>query len=157
MWATPERSHILESMTLPKSLKAWRYAQQLAVECSRACRSVPDVDQRALADRLRRAAYAVPIAVAAGHTEPSPSRAARRYRQARQSLAELIAGLELAKDLEYIPLVAFARLEALGEEVGRTLYGLARSSETAGAAGPRRVTSAAPSAPVPGDSDASRT
>ena len=142
-------------MTPPTGLKAWRYAQQLAVECSRATKAIPDADQRTLAEQIRRAAYAVPVLVAAGRAEDSRNRAGRRYRRARQRLAELVAGLELAKDLEYIPLVAFARLEALAEEVGRTLYGLAQST---GAARVRRrpLTPGVPSGAAPPGSDASR-
>lgn len=51
----------------------------------------------------------------------------RRYLDtARSSLAEVETIIELARDLEYVQPVGFARLEALASETGRTLYGLLR-------------------------------
>lgn len=109
-----------------RSLKAWQHAQRLAVECARAARTFPDYEQGALADQLRRACYSVPLNIAEGCMRLG-TREYRRYLDtARSSLAEVETIIELARDLEYVQPVGFARLEALASETGRTLYGLLR-------------------------------
>ena len=42
-------------------LKAWQHAKQLAVECARAATMFPPEERFALADQLRRAAYAADV------------------------------------------------------------------------------------------------
>lgn len=107
-----------------KTLKAWQHAQRLAIECSRAARNFPEYEQTALADQFRRACYSVPLNIAEGNTRLG-ARECRRYLDtARSSLAEVETIIEMAKELEYISPVEFARLEALCTETGKTLYGL---------------------------------
>jgi four helix bundle protein len=114
-----------------KTLKAWQHAQRLAIECSRAAIRFPDYEQGALADQLRRACYSVPLSIAEGNTRHG-SRECRRYLDtARSSLAEVETIIEMAKELEYISPPAFARLEALSNETGKTLYGLLRKMSDA--------------------------
>ncbi len=109
-------------------LKAWKRAQQLAVECSQAALAFPEHEQPGLAAQLRRACYRIPLNLAEG-TARRDSRAYRSYLEtARGSLAEVMAILELAKDLRYVEMVKFARLEALADDVGKMLYGLLRAS-----------------------------
>lgn len=107
-------------------LKAWKHAKALAVECARAAKNFPDYERDGLADQLRRAAYSIPINIAEG----SARRGSREYRKfldtARASHAEVVTILEIAKDLEYIPLVRYAKLDALADETGKTLFGLLR-------------------------------
>jgi four helix bundle protein len=114
-----------------KTLKAWQHAQRLAIECSRAAIRFPDYEQGALADQLRRACYSVPLNIAEGNTRHG-SRECRRYLDtARSSLAEVETIIEMAKELEYISPPDFARLEALSNETGKTLYGLLRKMSDA--------------------------
>lgn len=109
-----------------KTLKAWQHAQRLAIECSRTARNFPDYEQAALADQLRRACYSVPLNIAEGNTRHG-TRECRRYLDtARSSLAEVETIIEIARELEYVSPVEFARLEALTNETGRTLFGLLR-------------------------------
>jgi len=114
-------------MSTHKSLKAWQHAQVLAVECARAARHFPPEEQGALADQLRRAAYSAALNIAEG----SGRRGSREYRKfldfAKGSLDEIDAILEIARDLGYLELSTFARLEARREEAAKTLYGLLRS------------------------------
>jgi four helix bundle protein len=114
-----------------KTLKAWQHAQRLAIECSRAAIHFPDYEQGALADQLRRACYSVPLNIAEGNTRHG-SRECRRYLDtARSSLAEVETIIEMAKELEYVSSPDFARLEALANETGKTLYGLLRKMSDA--------------------------
>lgn len=86
----------------------------------------PDYEQDALADQLRRAGYGVALNIAEG----SSRRGSREYRKfldtANSSLAEVETALTIARDLEYIQLAEFGRLEALATETGKTLFGLLR-------------------------------
>jgi len=107
-----------------KSLKAWQHAQRLAIEGVRVSRRFPDYEQTGLADQLRRACQSVPLNIAEGNTRYG-SRECRRFLDtARGSLAEVETILEMARELEYMSVVEFARLEALTNETGRTLWGL---------------------------------
>ena len=109
-----------------RTLKAWQHGQRLAIECSRAARNFPDYEQGALADQLRRACYSVPLNIAEGNTRHG-SRECRRYLDtARSSLAEVETIIEMAKELGYVSLAEFGRLEALANETGKTLFGLLR-------------------------------
>jgi four helix bundle protein len=121
-------------MSTHKSLKAWQHAQVLAVECAKAARHFPPEEQGALADQLRRAAYSAALNIAEG----SGRRGSREYRRfldiAKGSLDEVDAILEIARDLGYLELSAFARLEARREEAAKTLYGLLRSVSASAAA-----------------------
>lgn len=113
-------------MAFYKTLKAWQHAQRLAVECARAAKNFPDYEQDALADQLRRGAYSVVLNIAEGNAR----KGSREYRKfldtAHGSLAEVETLLGLARDLEYVEPVEFARLEALASETGKTLFGLLR-------------------------------
>ncbi|MDP3775403.1 MAG: four helix bundle protein [Gemmatimonadales bacterium] len=116
-------------MASHRNLKAWQHAKTLAVDCVAAARRFPPEDQGALADQLRRAAYGAALNIAEG----SGRKGARDYRKflinARGSLDEVEAILEIARDVEYLDLSTFARLEARRDEAAKTLYGLIRAVE----------------------------
>ena len=120
-----------------KALKAWQHAQRLAIECSRAALRFPDYEQHALADQLRRSCYSVPLNIAEGNTRHG-SRECRRYLDtARSSLAEVETIIDIARELGYLSPPDFARLEALYNETGKTLFGLLRKITDAAARSPR--------------------
>lgn len=111
-------------MPLHQKLKAWQHSQRLAVECAKAAAGFPEYEQNNLADQLRRASYSVPLNIAEG----SSRRGSREYRKyldtAWASLAEVQTALEIARDIGYLQLVEFGRLEALAVETSKTLFGL---------------------------------
>ncbi len=113
-------------MPIHHTLKAWQHAQRLAVECVKAASRFPDFEQTALADQLRRACYSIPLNIAEGTTR----RGTREYRKfldtAWGSLAEVQTALAIARDVGYLQLPEFARLEALATETSKTLFGLLR-------------------------------
>jgi four helix bundle protein len=113
-------------MPLHQKLKAWQHSQRLAVECVKVARAFPDYEQDNLADQLRRACYSVPLNIAEGSTRRG-SREYRRYLDtAWSSLAEVQTALEIARDVGYLQLAEYGRLEALAVETSKTLYGLLR-------------------------------
>jgi four helix bundle protein len=116
-----------------KTLKAWQYAERLAIDGVRVSKRFPDYEQAGLADQFRRACYSVPLNIAEGNTRFGSREARRFFDIARGSLAEIEAIIGLANQLGYISAVEFGRLEALMSETGRTLYGLLRKAS--GAAG----------------------
>jgi four helix bundle protein len=121
-------SPIICTMANFKTLKAWQHAQRLAIECSMAARTFPDYEQAALADRLRRAGYCVPLEIAEGNTHRGVRESRQHLDSARSSLAEVETILQMARELEYLSPTDFGRLEALADETGKTLYGLLRST-----------------------------
>lgn len=113
-------------MPLHHTLRAWQYAERLAVECSKASQGFPDFEQARLADQLRRASYSVPLNIAEGSTKKG-TRDYRKYLDiAWGSLAEVQTALTMAHDLAYLRPVEYARLEALAIETSKTLFGLLR-------------------------------
>jgi four helix bundle protein len=113
-------------MPLHHTLKAWQYAQRLAVECAKAAHEFPEFEQLALADQLRRAAYSIPLNIAEGNTRKG-TRDYRRFLDiAWGSLAELQTALAIARDVGYLRPAEFGRLEALATETSKTLFGLLR-------------------------------
>jgi four helix bundle protein len=118
-------------MPVHHTLKAWQHAQRLAVECVKAASRFPEYEQGALADQLRRACYSIPLNIAEGTSR----KGAREYRRfldtAWGSLAEVQTALELARDVGYLELADYGRLEALATETSNTLFGLLRKVSAA--------------------------
>jgi four helix bundle protein len=109
-----------------QKLKAWEHTKVLAVECTKAARGFPTLEQHALADQLRRAATGAALNVAEGASRTSNRDYRRFLDQARASLKEVAAILEIARDIGYLDGTAYARLEARCEEASKTVYGLLR-------------------------------
>ena len=113
-------------MPIHHTLRAWQFAERLAVECSKAAQRFPDFEQQRLADQLRRASYSVPLNIAEGATKKG-TRDYRKYLDiAWGSLAEVQTGLTLARDIGYLQPAEYGRLEALATETSKTLFGLPR-------------------------------
>ena len=121
--------HYRFPMASHRNLKAWQHAKTLAVDCVVAARKFPPEDHGALAGQLRRAAYSAALNIAEG----SGRKGARDYRRflvnSRASLDEVEAVLEIARDVGYLDLSTYARLEARRDEAAKTLYGLIRAVE----------------------------
>lgn len=113
-------------MPVHHTLKAWQYAQRLAVGCAKAAHDFPDFEQLALADQLRRASYSIPLNIAEGNTRKG-TRDYRRFLDiAWGSLAEVQTAIVIARDVGYLSPAEFGRLEALATETSKTLFGLLR-------------------------------
>jgi four helix bundle protein len=108
------------------TLKAWQHARRLAVECVKAAQAFPDCEQSALADRLRRACYSVPLNIAQGATRKGTRESGRYLDIAWGALAEVETVLAIARDVGYLRPAEFGRLEALATETSKTLFGLIR-------------------------------
>jgi four helix bundle protein len=117
---------VLWGMASHQKLKAWEHAKVLAVECTKAARAFPALEQHALADQLRRAATGAALNVAEGASRASNRDYRRFLDTARASLKEVAAILEISRDLGYLDGSTYAKLEARCEEASKTVYGLLR-------------------------------
>ena len=119
-------SVIVAPMPPFRSLKVWQHAQRLAIECARVAKRFPEADQKVLAVQLLRASSSVPLNIAEGSARKG-AREFRRYLDvARGSLAEVESALELARELEYLDVEEYGRLDAIATETAKTLWGLLR-------------------------------
>ena len=110
-------------MTSYTSLKAWQHARRLAVECAKACRTLPRHEQSTLAVAVRRHAYRTATEIAAAGVTAGAARLGAVTR-AQCSLAATEALLRIAHDLGYLANRDLAKLEAWCVETAKTLYGL---------------------------------
>jgi four helix bundle protein len=109
-----------------KDLKAWQHAQTLAVLSHHAINRLPAHEAHALGDQWRRAAYSVVLNIAEGASRRG-SREFRRFLTiARSSLDEIEAIVTLAVALGYFRPEELAKVEAVRDECGKTVYGLLR-------------------------------
>jgi four helix bundle protein len=125
-----------------RTLKAWKHAQRLAVECGKLARSFPPYEQEALADELRRRAYRAPLSIADGSVRRGSRRCRPSLEDACAAVAEVETILEIARDLGYLDEAAFARIAEVATEASKTLYGLVRKMAHAEVATSGQVASA---------------
>jgi four helix bundle protein len=107
-----------------RDLIAWQKAKRLALDIYRCTRKFPRDEIYGLTSQMRRAAVSVPSNVAEGNGRYSQKELVHFLYLARGSLLELETQLSIARDLDYIDLLAFKTLESETEELGRILNGL---------------------------------
>ncbi len=107
-----------------RDLIAWQKAKSVALEVYRCTRRFPKNELYGLSSQMRRAAVSVPSNIAEGKGRFSRKEFLQFLYHARGSLLELQTQLSIARDLDYMDLVAFKSLELETEELGRILNGL---------------------------------
>jgi len=107
-----------------RDLIAWQKAKRLALDIYRCTRNFPRDEIYGLTSQMRRAAVSVPSNIAEGKGRYSQKELVHFLYLARGSLLELETQLSIARDLDYIDLLAFKTLESETEELGRILNGL---------------------------------
>jgi len=107
-----------------RNLIAWQKAKRLALDVYRCTRCFPKDEICELRSQMRRAAVSVPSNIAEGKGRYSQKEFVQFLYHARGSLLELETQLSIARDLDYIDLLAFESLESETEELGRILNGL---------------------------------
>jgi four helix bundle protein len=110
-----------------EDLVTWQKGMDLAVAVYRVVDAFPRSETYALGNQLRRAAASIPANVAEGFSRRSRGVYRAHVAIALGSHAEVRTQIELARRLGFISDEAAARLQALGDEVGRLLHGLWRS------------------------------
>ena len=107
-----------------RNLLAWQKAKALALEIYRCTHRFPRDEIYGLSSQMRRAAVSIPSNIAEGKGRYSQKELVHFLYQARGSLLELETQVSIARDLDYIDLPTFERLELETGELGRILNGL---------------------------------
>ncbi len=107
-----------------RDLIAWQKAKTLALNVYRFTRVFPREEIYGLSSQMRRAAVSVPSNIAEGKGRHSHKEFVQFLYHARGSLLELETQISIARDLLYIDLQVFERLESETQELGRILNGL---------------------------------
>jgi four helix bundle protein len=107
-----------------RDLIAWQKAKGLALDVYRCTRQFPKDEIYGLSSQMRRAAVSIPSNIAEGKGRHSQKEYLHFLYLARGSLLELQTQISIARDLDYIDLTAFDRLESETDELGRILNGL---------------------------------
>ncbi|MGA8809049.1 MAG: four helix bundle protein [Thermoanaerobaculia bacterium] len=110
-------------------LVAWQRAMSMVTQIYRATEAFPRREIYGLTNQLRRAAVSVPSNIAEGKGRRSKKEYAQFPFRARGSLLEVETQLEIACNLDYIALEAYAALKEQTTGVARVLNGLIAAIE----------------------------
>jgi len=107
-----------------KNIKAWQYADDLAVLVYAKTKSFPKEELYGLTSQLRRAAVSVPSNIAEGASREHKREYLHFLYVARGSVNETKYLIHLSNRLCYLKRSDYEELNKLGEEVSKILYGL---------------------------------
>ena len=107
-----------------KNIKAWKYADDLAVLIYDKTKTFPRDELYGLTSQLRRAATSVPTNIAEGANREHKKEYLNFLYIARGSIGETRYLIHLANRLEYLGKIDYEELEAKREEAAKTLHGL---------------------------------
>ena len=111
-----------------KNLNVYKKAYELSLEVHVLSLKFPKVEQYELAAQLRRATKSIPMNIAEGYGKQQSKAEFRRFlAMAIGSTDEVKVQLEYSKDLGYITDTEYLSLISGYEEIGKMLYGLAKS------------------------------
>jgi len=107
-----------------RKIKAWQFADRLAVDTYKATAEFPKAEVWALVSQMRRAAVSVPANIVEGSARRGESEYVRFLYISISSLAELGYYIKFAHEVAYLPGKSHERLGSMHEETARTLRGL---------------------------------
>lgn len=111
----------------PEKLEVWHKSHQLTLDVYRAT-DAPSFPRRySLINQLQSSVLSVESNIVEGATRGSKREFLRFLRYALSSGCELHTQLLVARDLAYLPLSAFQRMDSLLDEVRKMLWGLIRA------------------------------
>ena len=110
-----------------KKIKAWQYADDLAVLVYSKTKSFPREELYGITSQSRTAAVSVPTNIAEGASREHKREYVHFLYVARGSIAETEYLLHLAKRLEYLQNNEYKELEDLRKKAAKTLHGLINS------------------------------
>lgn len=112
-----------------KELIVWQKAHQLTLEIYRITDAFPQHELYALANQMRRCAVSVPSNIAEGFRRITTKDSAHFYNIAEGSIEELKYQMLLSKDLGYITLERYIKINSLIEEVSKLLCSWKKSQD----------------------------
>jgi four helix bundle protein len=107
-----------------KKLLIWARALDLVAEVYRVTKTFPADERFGLASQMRRAAVSIPSNIAEGAARRSRKEYIHYLYQARGSVSEIDAQLEIARRLDYLSDAAFRQLQDKSDELGRMMNAL---------------------------------
>ena len=110
-----------------KKIKAWQYADDLAVLVYSKTRSFPKEELYGITSQLRRAVVSVPTNIAEGASREHKKEYLHFLYVARGSMAEAEYLLHLSKRVGYLKNDEYRQVEGLRKEAAKTLQGLINS------------------------------
>ncbi len=110
-----------------KNIKAWKYADDLAVLVYFKTRSFPKEELYGITSQLRRAAVSVPTNIAEGASREHKKEYLHFLYVARGSIAEVEYLLHLSRRIGYLKDDEYRQVEDRRKEAAKTLQGLINS------------------------------
>ncbi|MFC1753369.1 four helix bundle protein [Thermoproteota archaeon] len=112
-----------------KNIKAYKFADDLAVEIYKITKNFPREELYGLTSQLRRAAVSIAANIAEGASRQHKRDYLRFLYIARGSIAETEYLLNLSNRLGYLSSNEFNKIDNLRQETSKTLFGLIGSVE----------------------------
>ncbi len=113
-----------------KKLQVWQKAHALALHAHRVAMGIRATRYSGLRSQIVRASMSIPANIVEGRRQDSESQFARFLRFSLNSSYELEYHVELAREMEIIPVTDADSLIAEGVEVTRMLHGLLKKVST---------------------------
>jgi len=110
-----------------KNIRAWQYADDLAVLVCSQTKSFPKEELYGMTSQLRRAAISVPANIAEGASRKSRTEYLHFPNIAKGSMAEIEYLLHFSKRVGYLRNNEYEKLEELRKRAAGTLHGLTNS------------------------------
>jgi len=110
-----------------RNIKAWQYADDLAVLVYSMTRSYPKEELYGLTSQVRRAAVSAAANIAEGASREHEKEYLHFLNVARGSIAEVEYLLHLSRRIGYVKSNEYERTEAVRNEAAKTLHGLINS------------------------------
>lgn len=104
-----------------EKLEIWQSARLFARDINRTASRFPKIEQFGLAQQLRRAGFSIAANIAEGSSRSSKKDFSRFVEIAYGSLCEVVTGLYVALDSDYLCQEDFQSLYGRAESIGRML------------------------------------
>ena len=112
-----------------KDILAWQKAHELALEVYKITSDYPKHELFGLTNQIRRSAVSIPSNITEGFSRKGLKDSLNFYNIAEASLEELKYQLLLSRDINYIDDEIYNKIIIKAEEVGKLLYGWAKSQK----------------------------
>lgn len=110
-----------------KDLKVWKMVHELVLEIYRLTGTFPKSEIYGLVDQLKRSAYSVPANLVEGQSRNTTKEYLQFLYNARGSLEETRYFLLLSRDLGFLALECYEKVEKEYEQASKMLNGLIKS------------------------------
>jgi len=115
------------TITAFRDLVVWQKSHQLVLNIYRITTKFPKEETYSLTSQIRRASVSVPANIAEGFIKKTLPNKLNFISHSEGSLEEVRYYLILAKDLEYIDLDEYLKIETICEEVSKLINGYSKS------------------------------